>query len=130
MASAYLRFFTDRHYSSIPVGYAAATDKVKNELDVIENQVGFYFEDGPTTAEVAAGATRDTMLVVEAHKAVFPKSIAAAIASGDDVYYDDVNENICLNSAYRSVGYCIRDAAEADTTVWIRFHQEAAGSVY
>ncbi len=129
MASAFIRSFTDRMYSSIPVAYGTATDVSKNDLAVIENQVGFYTEDGPTTVEVAAGATRDTMLITECQKAVFPKA-AVAIAVGDDVYYNDVNENITLNAAYRSVGYCIKAAAQGDSTVWIRFHQEPAGGVY
>lgn len=129
MASAYLRFFTDRHYSSIPVAYGTATDKVKNELIVEENQVGFFMEDGPTTAEVTAGVKRDTMIVVEAHKAVFPKS-DETINVGDDVFYDDVNERACLNSVFRPIGYCIKAAAGGDSTIWIRFHQEATGGTY
>ncbi len=130
MASAYLRSFTDRMYSSIPVAYGTATDKEKNDLIVVENQVGFFIEDGPTTAEVAAGATRDTMIVTEAQKAVFPVSTSLAIAVGDDVFYDAVAEEIVLDSTERSVGYCIKECETADATVWIRFHQEAVGGTY
>lgn len=130
MASAYLRSFTDRLYVSIPVAYGTATDVSKNDLAVVENSVGFYIEDGPTTAEVAAGATRDTMLVIAAAKAVFPKVTGTAMVAGDDVYYDDVNENITTNTAFRPVGTCIRDAASGATSVWIHFKQEAAGSAY
>lgn len=130
MASAYLRSFTDRMYSSIPVGYVAATDVAKNDLAVVANQVGFYMEDGPTTAEVAAGATQDTMLVVEAQKAVFPKTAGLAIAVGDDVYYNDVAEEANKTAVYRPIGYCIKVAATSDSTVWIRFKQEAAGGTY
>lgn len=129
MASAYLRSFTDRMYSSIPVAFGPATDVSKNDLAVREDQVGFYAEDGPTTAEVAAGANQDTMLIVECQKAVFPKS-AIDIAVGDDVYYNDVDQNVTLNAAYRPVGYCIKVAVIADATVWIRFHQEPAGATY
>ena len=120
MASAYLRSFTDRMYNALNV--TAGGTVAKNDLAVIENQVGFYMEDAVLGDEVA--------FVVECQKAVFPKSVAAAMAVGDDVYYDDVNENVCLNNAFRSVGYCIKAALITDTTVWIRFHQEAAGSTY
>lgn len=130
MASAYLRSFTDRMYIAIPVAYGTATDASKNDLAVVENSVGFYMEDGPTSAEVTAGSTRDTMLVISCQKAVFPKVDGTAMVAGDDVYYDDVHENITTNTAYRSVGTCIRDADSGDDTVWIRLSQESAGGTY
>lgn len=120
MASAYLRFHTDRGYDALNVTLSGT--KAKNELDVVQDQVGFYMEDGVSGDEVA--------LCVEAQKAVFPKVTGTAISVGDDVFYDDVNERVNKNTAHRPVGYCIKAAGSAATTVWIRFKQEAKGGTY
>lgn len=130
MAKAYQRSFTDRMYSSIPVAYGDATDVDKNDLAVSGDQVGFYAENGPTTAEVADGATRDTMLITECQKAVFPKNTSTSFAVGEDVYYDDAHNEISSNAVYRPVGYAIKLAETSDTTIWIRFTQESAGGTY
>lgn len=120
MATAYLRFHTDRNFSSIPV--TAGGTVAKGDLLVLEDQVGFYMEDAVSGDSVA--------ICVEAHKADFPKKTGVTIAAGDDVYFDDVHMYVTLTTSHRPVGYAIKAAGSSATRVWIRFKQEATGGVY
>ena len=116
-----LRDWTMTGYNAFKVTVAGSAVS-KGDTVVTENQVGFYMEDGAVGDEVG--------VCVEARKAIFPKTSGVAITMGDDVYWNDVTNEVCLTSTYRPVGYAIMDAASAATTVWIRFKQEPAGSTY
>jgi predicted RecA/RadA family phage recombinase len=116
--NAQLLTFTDRKFSSFKVTLAAA--KSKGDIDIIQNNVAFYMEDGAIGDEVA--------VCISAAKAQFPKVAGTAFTAGDDLFFDDVNKELTKNNAYRPVGTCLQDAASDAETAIFDFHQEAAGT--
>jgi len=72
---------------------------------------GFYLTDGSDGDEA--------FLVTKAHLVKCPKQAALAIGPGDAVYYDTTEDEVDKTNTNELVGYCVEDAAAADTHVLI-----------
>lgn len=116
--NAVLRSFTDRSY--VPLNVTLSGTKTKGDIDVIENNAGFYLEDG------VSGDLRT--FVIGAQKANFPKTVGDTFKKGDDLFFNDVTKKLTLNNALRPIGVCENAAGSGAATADFYFHQEASGT--